>query len=387
MQVRSDRGLAFIAWQMLTGDRSKYLGLVLAVAFSTLLMSHQVSIFVGLLDRTRSQIRDVSEARVWVMDPKTRYFDEVRALRSTDLYRVRAVPGVEWAVPLFKAVARIKGPDGTFRNATLLGLDDVSLVGLPRKFLAGDWRALQFPRTIVLDRLGYEFFFPGQPYRTGAELEVGPLVVRVGAVVDSSPPFVNLPIVYARYSEAPDMAGREPRSLSYVLVRPRAGVSDEELAARIAAATGLKALTSDAFGWETIWYYIRNTGIPINFGITISIALLVGALVSGQTFSLFILENMKYLGALKAIGVTSGRIVRMLLLQALIVLAVGYGIGIAVTAAFFYFTRNNLELRGFRLLPEVMLLTGGTVLIVVLLATAISVRRVVVLEPAVVFRG
>ena len=51
--------MRFIAWQMLTGDRPKYFGLVLAIAFSTFLMSHQMSIFVGLLDRTRSQIREM----------------------------------------------------------------------------------------------------------------------------------------------------------------------------------------------------------------------------------------------------------------------------------------------------------------------------------------
>jgi len=57
--MKTESGLRFIAWQMLTGDRPKYFGLVLAIAFSTFLMSHQMSIFVGLLDRTRSQIRDV----------------------------------------------------------------------------------------------------------------------------------------------------------------------------------------------------------------------------------------------------------------------------------------------------------------------------------------
>jgi hypothetical protein len=49
--------------------------------------------------------------------------------------------------------------------------------------------------------------------------------------------------------------------------------------------------------------------------------------------------------------------------------------------------KDNLELRGFRLLPEIMLLTGVLVSIVVLVATMISVRRVAVVEPAIVFRG
>ncbi len=91
---------------MLTGDKPKHFGLVLAVAFSTFLMSHQMSILVGLLERTRSQIRDVQDAPIWVMDPKTHYVDEVRALSDQTLYIVRSVAAVEWAVPLFKGIAR-----------------------------------------------------------------------------------------------------------------------------------------------------------------------------------------------------------------------------------------------------------------------------------------
>jgi len=386
VRVKSESGLRFIAWQMLTGDRAKYFGLILAIAFSTFLMSHQMSIFVGLLDRTRSQIRDVRDASIWVMDPGTQYVDEVRAMSLSDLYRVRGVEGVEWAVPLLKGVARLKGADGTFRNSILLGVDDATLTGLPQRFLAGHWDALRAPKTVAVDRVGYAYFFGGPPYATGQEIELGPLVVRVGAVVDASPPFVNLPVVYARFSESVEMVGREPRQLSFILAKARPGVGESDLCARIRSATGLKALTSDEFGWDTIRYYIKNTGIPINFGITISIALLVGALVSGQTFSLFILENMKYFGALKAIGVTSMRIVGMIVMQALIVLAIGYSIGISLTALFFEVNKDSLDLRGFRLIPEVMLLAGGLIFVVVLMATILSVRRVVV-DPALVFRG
>ena len=267
------------------------------------------------------------------------------------------------------------------------GLDDTTLVGLPRIFLAGDWRALRYVDSVAIDEVGFRRFFPGQAYSTGHRLDIGDKTVMIGAVVRVSPPFVNLPVVYARYSEAIKMVGREPRQLSFILCESKPGITPEELCNRISGATGLKAETAVQFSWDTIWYYVRNTGIPINFGITITIALLVGALVSGQTFSLFILENLKYFGALKAIGVTTVRIILMIFLQALIVLFIGYALGISLTAAFFEFTKDNLELRGFRLLPEIMLLTGGLVSIVVLVATMISVRRVAVVEPAIVFRG
>jgi len=48
----------------------------------------------------------------------------------------------------------------------------------------------------------------------------------------------------------------------------------------------------------------------------ITIALIVGTVVAGQTFYLFTLENLKQFGALKAIGVTNWRLTGMVLLQA-----------------------------------------------------------------------
>src|SRR5262245_38873605 len=81
----------FVAVRMLTGDRAKYLGLIFAIAFSSFLIAQQVSIFAGLLNRMRSQILDITDGDLWVMDPATQYVDEVYALRDDALYRVRGV--------------------------------------------------------------------------------------------------------------------------------------------------------------------------------------------------------------------------------------------------------------------------------------------------------
>ncbi len=379
--------MKFIAWQMLTGDKAKYLGLIFAIAFSTFLMSHQVSIFCGLMNRTASQIDDVADANIWVMDAKTQYLDEVKALTDQDLYRIRGVEGVDWAVPLFKGTSRAKGPDGKFRGVILMGLDDSTLVGIPRRIVLGNIEDLRGPETIAVDQVGYKFFFPDQPVTLGRTLDLNDHTVKIVAVVDSNAPFVNLPVFYTKYSQAISFVGRERNQMSFVLAKATRGTIESELNQRITKTTGLKALTGNEFGWETIWYYIQNTGIPINFGITVVIALVVGTVVAGQTFYLFTIENLKQFGALKAIGVSDLRIVGMILMQAMIVGAIGYGIGISMTAAFFEATKNNLDLRGFQLLPQVMTGTAAAVFMIVFLASAVSVRRVIVLEPAVVFRG
>ena len=85
----------FVALRMLTGDRAKYLGLIFAIAFCTFLLENQTSIFASILNRTGSQILDVTDANVWVMDAKTEYFEQTKALKDTDLTRVRGVNSVE----------------------------------------------------------------------------------------------------------------------------------------------------------------------------------------------------------------------------------------------------------------------------------------------------
>jgi len=313
----------FVAIQMLLGDRAKYLGLIFAVAFSTFLMSQQCSVFAGLMNRTTSQIKDVPDAHIWVMDRNTQYFDEVKALTDDDLYRVRGVPGVEWAVPLFKGLPAPR-PSTARSCCHHDGVDDATLVGAPRKMVLGSAEGLRQPNAVIIDRVGYEFFFPKQPYELGKKLEFNDHLVTVVGIYNSSAPFQNLPVFYARYSDAISYVGRERNTLSFVLANAVPGVSDREVCRRIDAATGLQALTSKEFGWKTIQYYIAHTGIPINFGITIAIALIVGAIVAGQTFYIFTLENLKQFGALKAIGVTNWRITGMILLQAMMVAVIGY---------------------------------------------------------------
>src|SRR5262247_1127418 len=163
--VQKSKGVRmnFVALRMLTGDRSKYFGLIFAIAFCTFLLENQTSIFAGILKRTGHQILDVTDAEIWVMDPKTEYFEQTKALKDTDLTRVRGVEGVQWAVRLFKGnpIARTNG--GKFATTICLGLDDATLTGPPRKILLGSWQRLREPDSIVVDKAGYVLLYPGQP--------------------------------------------------------------------------------------------------------------------------------------------------------------------------------------------------------------------------------
>jgi len=267
-----------------------------------------------------------------------------------------------------------------------MGVDDATLVGLPRKMVLGESDSLRLPDAIFLDRFGYSYFFPGQDFKLGAELELNDRRARVAGIIDSSAPFVTFPVIYTRYSLALTYAGQERNTLSLILAQPEQGISAEQMAERIHARTGLTAMPADAFSWQTIWFYIKNTGIPVNFGVIIVVGIIVGTVVAAQTLYLFTLDNIKQYGALKAIGVKNVKLAQMVLLQSTVVGAIGYGFGAAMCVSFFFFTKDMPHLRGFITHYEILGGTAALMVLIVLFASALSIHRVVRLEPASVFR-
>jgi putative ABC transport system permease protein len=377
----------WIALKMLTGDRSKYFGIIFGVTFATFLMAQQVSVFIGIIARTTSQIIDVRDADIWVMDNKVRYVDETPGLPETDLQRVRGVDGVAWAVRLYKGQIRARLPDGNYRIVVLMGLDDATLVGAPAEMIAGSLADLSRPDAVIIDKAGYEYMWPGEPYRLGRTFEMNDRRAVLVGICKSSAPFFSMPIVYTRYSQASWFVPRERNLMDFVLAKPEAGVPVAEVCRRIEKQTGLTALTPRQFRWRTVAYFLGSTGIPVNFGITISLGFIIGVAIAGQTFYLFTIENLKQFGALKAMGLSNVRIVGMILLQALVVGAIGYGLGMGLAAAFFVSTGHITHLAGLHIYWQVMAGVGAAVLVIVALSSLLSIRRVLVLEPAVVFRG
>ena len=103
---------------------------------------------------------------------------------------------------------------------------------------------------------------------------------------------------------------------------------------------------------------------------------------------MFTIENLKQFGSLKAMGVSNLRLVGMILLQALIVSLLGYGLGVGGAVLFGIMMGRASETvpPAFFMTWHILLGVGAAVLLIAMLASLISIRRVLVLEPAIVFK-
>jgi putative ABC transport system permease protein len=423
----------WIAMRMLTGDRTKFYGIIFGVAFAALLMAQQTAIFFGIMHMTVSVIEDTPGADLWVMNRDVLSVDDSKPMPDTALYRIRGIQGVKWAVPFFKKVTPVhltlspteeklrrdedrrkhkeKDPspevNPIIQTVMLIGLDDATLFGAPPRMLYSlhgrGVEELRQADSVILDKDGFNLLWPEETEALkskgkdvdqflGRVFEMNNHRAIIVGICKASPNFQAVPVVYTTYSRAKQYVPPENKLLTYILVGKEDNVGAQELAQRIAVQSSYEFRAQTPGDWrsgfigDTIWYYVTRTGIPFNFIITVVLGFIVGTAIAGQTFYQFTLENIKQFAALKAMGTSNLRILGMILLQALTVGPIGYAIGVGVAALFGYAMRDDPK-TAFYMPWHVLALTGLAVFLICLLSSLLSIRRVMKVEPALVFRG
>jgi putative ABC transport system permease protein len=374
-----------IALLMLFRDRAKYVMLVGGLTFCSLLMTQQTSVFCGIMLWTAATVRNI-DAKVWVFDAKVEEVNEVIPLREIEVTRVRSVPGVEWAVPLYLGIEQARLGDGSFQNVQLTGLDTATFVGRPMEILKGRIEDLRLPDAVIIDQVGVEKYRKkGIKIDVGTSFEINDKRAEVVAICHENRSFLAQPYVFTTYDRALQYAKPQRKMLSCVLVEPKPGVSPQELAARISTVPGLRAFERDDLFWTTIRWYIKNTGIPISFGTVVIMGMIVGIAIAGQTFYLFILDNLRYLAALKAMGARMPILTAMVFLQSFSVGIVGFGIGVGLTTLF-GLKVLKLETPPFFMPWQVPVAVAGVIMLICSFSALVGLRQIAKLEPAVVFK-
>ena len=294
-----------IALRMLFGDRTKYLTLVLSLAFAAMLMNQQGAIFLGLLNQATGPLQNVNQPDLWVTDPDTQWVAEYRPLSDQSLARIRSLPGVAWAEPFFNGYAVTELPEGPFKRVQILGLSRSTLVGRPPEVIKGRIEDLWIPDAIMVEessaaKLGGVDIGDVIKINDRRAVIVGICRARLG--------FESNAIIYTTFDNAISFSPTGRENISYVLVKVKEEASLPEVQARINDLRDVAAFTRQEFKDRSIEFIIVATGIGVNFGITIALGFVVGLLLSASVFYQFTIENLRHFAVLKAMGAGPGRL-------------------------------------------------------------------------------
>jgi putative ABC transport system permease protein len=393
-----------VALKMLIGDRAKYTGLLFGITFTSFLVTFAGSYFAGFMTRGFALIAENPQADVWVMDPAVDSTEHLTNIPASALDRVRSVEGVQSAVPLALGSAEVRFPNGQFHTFQVIGVDDATLSGAPPLKDNVSAAVMRTPDAAVVDAGGTEgklqtpllkadqwpprphLGVPTRQLAGGDEVLVNDHRVRIAALANALPRYPPRPLLYTTYSNAARILLPERHRLTFVLVHALPSIALGELVERIAARTGLKARTADDFTADTVrWFFVNSEDVS-DIASMISIAMLVGFGVTGVMLYMFTEENLKQYAVLKTMGATPRLLLTMIIAQAGLCALLGTGLGLGLCAVAGQLASAEAGYP-FRMMWFTPVLGGAMVVLVSIVAAAISARPVLKLEPGVVFAG
>ena len=298
-------------------------------------------------------------------------------------------------MPLYSGIQRVRLENGSFKTVQLLGIDAATLAGGPVRMIEGNLEDLRLPNTVVIDELAVTRLSENEhrPIRVGDRFEINDIEARVVGICRAMRSFTGGPYIWTTYERALQYTPASRKMLSAVIAAPLEGMTPAEAAADITRRTGLRAYVNEGFGdnpddfnTSTVWWYVRNTGIPISFGTTVVIGFIVGIAIACQTFYAFVLDNLKHLGALKAMGMSNFRLSLMLVIQSATVGLIGFGIGLLGTAAFAYAAIEKQQ-PPFVMPWQIPVVALAVIQLICMVAAFLGILRLSLYEPAMVFRA
>jgi putative ABC transport system permease protein len=318
------------------------------------------------------------------MDPSVNSSKDNISVPDYLLDAVRSIKGVSYAVPVYIGNGLIKLQSGRYQPAEIIGVDDTTLFGHPF-LLKGNLSAIYDDDAfIVIQDTDYAKLDSPQ---IGTTFEVNDhrgVVVGIGKTTISS--LFGIPTLYTTYTRAIQYLPTTRFTITYILVEPKTEQDIPYIKSQV-AKLGYLGLTQDEFIKKNQAYYTFKTGIGTNTLIMTLISFIVGLSIAGQTFYTFVLENLEKFGALKAIGAQKSQLIKMLTFQAMIVGFLGYGFGVFLSSAMIALAKLKIP----DYAPMITFITLSfaflMVLIIIVFASYIAIRKVLTIQPFEIFRG
>lgn len=366
-----------IAVKNLLAERARLATSLLGVAFAVVLVLIMAGIYFGTLKQVTTYI-DHTEGKVWVVQPGVdQMFRSVSWLDESVTDDVTQVPGVESA-SAFLGVPTSLDHDGTQTAYFLLGYDPADPTAGP--WAIADGRNIQANGETVMDKV--------LAAKNG--IEVGDTVrlvdgdFTVVGLSDETAAVGNF-YVFITADDATEQLRAQDR-VSYILAQPEPGTTPETLRDSITSTVeGADSLTATEFGDNSRSIVNSMVGRPL---ITmIAIGVLVGLALITLTVLSLASEQMREFGILRAIGARPKQLYTTVIVQALLLAAGGYVLGVGVTYLAQTLIQGQVGDVTIAVPPWLAaLMAGGTALMAVL-GSLLPVRRVSALDPAAAFRA
>lgn len=371
-----------LAARMLLDVPLKSIGTLIGVVVSVFLMMQQMSLLIGIQGRV-ANFADFNDVDIWVTSAATESIDATGSLPERCVSQAAGTRGVAWAAPVVQGRGEVTRIDGVQELVRVFGVEAPRYAGLPRILAKGSSLAmLRGPSRVFLnwqDRPNFGFPEPGD------RIEISGRAAVVAGFVEGMNAHSPYLYMFANIDDARSFTNFPQDRVTFVAVGVGPGEIREEVRDRLQKRMPeVLAVTKAELRNMELRYLEGRTPVGVVFGMGTAVAALIGAGIVAITLYSSVIDRLREFGTLKAIGAARRDLLWLLASQAALFSAAGYPLGLLAFALVRQLSGPQVSMPA----PAWLLasVAAGTLLLCAG-ASGVAIRRVLRLEPAIVFRG
>ncbi len=332
--------------------------------------------------RAKDFARYCQDLFVWVASAATEGTDATDSIPANRVQVAAGTPGVAWAEPVVQGFGRVTRPDGVRELVKVIGVQPPRYAGLPRTLSAGTSpQALRASGRIFMNANDRPTFGAAE---LGDRVEVDGRAGIVAGFFEGMDPHSPYYYLYANIDDARGMTDFLQDRVTYVAVGLEQGASTEDVKRRLLARNPDTTVLSrrDLHNAE-IRYFLVRSPVGIVFGMGTVVAAFIGGAIVAVTLYSTVIDRTRDYGMLKAVGARGRDLLQLLMFQAWAFALVGFLVG----AGAFFVVRHGYPNLPMRVSPEMLGAIALAAFLSCTLASLAAVRRVLTLDPAIVFKA
>ncbi len=370
-----------LAWRNLIHDRLRFVVTIIGIAFATFLMLFQGSLFVGFV-RAASKVIDATDAEIWITPRGVSCLQYGALLPERFRNLALGVSGVQAVQRVAAGFVFCQKPSGLRQTIIIVGADSGIGSHFPRPYLHGEVDIV-LPEGVLIDRSNIETL---EGASLPIDVEINQYRARIVGITDGFGSFTGAPFTFTDYPDAARYLGLRGEETMFLLVRVASGYNvklvQQELGARLPEAD---VWTREEFSRRAQFFWVIQTGAGGAILMGGLLGFVVGLVIVSQNIYATTMENIEEFATLKAMGASRRYIQGVVLNQALVSGIIGSAIGLAIT---FPIVKATLRIVAWIYTPWWLPLGMIVVSLVMCgLASMVSVRKAIAVEPGRVFRA
>jgi putative ABC transport system permease protein len=374
------------AYKFIRFERTKSLGILLAIIISIYLIGLELGIFFYLSTLIGGIVKNANPeyAQVFVVNRRTNNANQLAPFDVRWVNQLRSVRGVDGAYGIIMANVNVRFPNGDNSPAMIIGSDYPEMAAGPSAKLlnTGTMQELAYPGTVSADFYDNRAFH--YDVEKGTVFEINGKHATVGVTTKNAKGF-SAPLLYTTISKAHFFSGFPENSVNGVIVTVKNPLEIDNVVNRINKMTpDLKAWRAETLSSATVINVMTANNMGMSFGTLVIFAIVSGFFIIGLTMYSATYDRIRDYGTLKAIGATNAYITRLVIAQSVLYSIAGFAVSMLMLVG----TKFGMAKAGLiiRLTPLFLIFLFLVTLIIAVGSSFFSTSKLKKVEPSSVFR-